>query len=148
MSWCKNIYTIWKKASTQKTPTWKKLVAKCNLQETLVKEIFASLGKENWQLSADLEEFLKCCSASWGSTGLVEDCFQRLRTGEANTPTKGLSGLQAWSVPIEKSVLSDVYNFQELQGDECPTLTVDDPLVSDSFFHVRRREASMDEFLS
>ena len=79
-----------------------------------MKEIFASLEKENWQLSADLEKFLKRCSASWGSTGLVEDCFQRLRTGGTNTPTKGLSGLQAWSLPIEKSVLSDVYNFQEL----------------------------------
>lgn len=78
---------------------------------------------------------------------MVEDSFQRLRTAESKTPTTRLSGMQAWSVPIEKSVLSSVYDFEELQGDECPELQADDELVSDSFFHQRVRDMSMKEWL-
>lgn len=120
------------------------------MSETLVSEVFACLQSADFKLDKlkpDVKDFLRTCASSWGSTGMVEDSFQRLRTAEGKTPTTRLSGMQAWSVPIEKSVLSSVYDFEELQGDECPELQANDQLVSDAFFHVRVREMSMPEWL-
>ena len=148
MQFCRCIYQSWQKTRKLLTPTWKKLNARSNLQETLASEIFASLQTADFKvdkITPDLKEFLETCSASWGSTAMVEDSFQRLRSAEQSVPTKRLSGSQAWAVPIEKSVLSSVYDFEELHGDECPTLQADDKLVSSAFFHLRVREASMPE---
>lgn len=150
MKRCQHIYKSWEAVKDLRTPTWKKMVFRSNLQETLVAEIFCCLKSADFsldKLKPDLKDFLRTCASSWGSTGMVEDSFQRLRTAESRTPTTRLSGMQAWSVPIEKSVLSSVYDFEELQGDECPELQADDELVSDSFFHQRVRDMSMKEWL-
>ena len=58
--------------------------------------------------------------AHWGSSGLVEDAFQRDRTLESKSAGMKVAPSRLWQHLPEKKILSELYKFQEVQVNEIP----------------------------
>ena len=142
MGFCKDIYTSWTSHNAKKPlPAFKRLLARCCMAETLVADIFAHLAESRFEsISQELQRFLGHLSCSLATTALNEDCFQRCEAAERKVPTRRLSGDAAWSVPIGKRLLSEVYSFPEIDIPSCPAPGKNEKLPS-SVYHSKRREA-------
>ena len=96
-------------------PFWKKLASSCclgwRLSEDLLKEDLEGEG---------LRRVIGELFAHWGSSGLVEDAFQRDRTLESKSAGMKVAPSRLWQHLPEKKILSELYKFQEVQVNEIP----------------------------
>ncbi|OLP35061.1 hypothetical protein AK812_SmicGene48856, partial [Symbiodinium microadriaticum] len=179
LRWCQQVDESWRAHKEKPLPAYRRLVQRCCLQETLVREIFEELAKDSFKsISSGLERFLRQLARNFATTAINEDTFQRTTSAEGEVPSKLLSGdqakvwptgsrlkphpflcrgqvisianiinqsdWQAWAVPIRKKVLSEVYNFPELDVASCPAPGPVDKLP-DTIYHCRRRELPMEK---
>ncbi|CAE7632830.1 unnamed protein product, partial [Symbiodinium microadriaticum] len=145
LRWCQQVDESWRAHKEKPLPAYRRLVQRCCLQETLVREIFEELAKDSFKsISSGLERFLRQLARNFATTAINEDTFQRTTSAEGEVPSKLLSGDQAWAVPIRKKVLSEVYNFPELDVASCPAPGPVDKLP-DTIYHCRRRELPMEK---
>ncbi|CAE7263700.1 unnamed protein product [Symbiodinium necroappetens] len=115
VQWLVQLREKWKRVLGSPLPFWKKLASSCclgwRLSEDLLKEDFEGEG---------IRRVIGELFAHWGSSGLVEDAFQRDRTLESKSAGMKVAPSRLWQHLPEKKILSELYKFQEVQVNEIP----------------------------
>ena len=81
-------------------------------------EELASVGFTH--VTNHLRDALKTWCSTFQNTKVVEDMFQRVRKAEIEQGNESFGGVQVWSTPTQKKVLSTVHEHRELDISDRP----------------------------
>jgi hypothetical protein len=97
---------------------WKARLKRCCLKLPLVYDTFVLAERCQFKYRAVLGAIQRACYQGLNFSRLIEDQNQRQRgKEERDRPAKEMSRVKVWRIPVQKKLLSTLYNFKELQID-------------------------------
>ena len=107
------------KIATRTDGFWLKFQSRSVLQTTLTHEVVQTLVK-NVNVG-ELMPVIKKIFSNFGHSGVIEDCFQRMRSIErANEGGTKVTANRLWKCPSDTKLLTSIYDYREVDQTSVP----------------------------